>query len=73
MSEILPFAHSSIRRITYNSQTMKIHYLRLNILKSFPLAKGQAKFLMAVIDYFSKWIEAKPLTIITTHKYNFCF
>ena len=30
----------------------------------FPLASGQRKFLLVAIDYFSKWIEVKPLAKI---------
>ncbi|KAL0293250.1 UNVERIFIED_CONTAM: Retrovirus-related Pol polyprotein from transposon [Sesamum radiatum] len=31
----------------------------------FPLAAGQRKFLLVVIDYFTKWVEAEPLARIT--------
>nr|KYP71446.1 Pol polyprotein [Cajanus cajan] len=37
----------------------------MDILGPFPLAKGQCKFLLVAIDYFTKWIEAEPLAIIT--------
>jgi len=30
--------------------------------------KGQVKFLIVVVDYFTKWIEAKPLTTITAQQ-----
>nr|KYP63982.1 Transposon Ty3-I Gag-Pol polyprotein [Cajanus cajan] len=38
----------------------------MDILGPFPPAKGQLKFLLVAIDYFTKWIEACPLTKITT-------
>nr|KYP37170.1 Pol polyprotein [Cajanus cajan] len=38
----------------------------MDILGPFPLAKGQLKFLLVAIDYFTKWIEACPLAKITT-------
>nr|KYP67969.1 Transposon Ty3-I Gag-Pol polyprotein [Cajanus cajan] len=38
----------------------------MDILGPFPPAKGQLKFLLVVIDYFPKWIEACPLAKITT-------
>nr|KYP65570.1 Pol polyprotein [Cajanus cajan] len=38
----------------------------MDILGPFPLAKGQVKFLLVAIDYFTKWIEAGPLAKITT-------
>ncbi|XP_074363525.1 uncharacterized protein LOC141704106 [Apium graveolens] len=38
----------------------------MDILGLFPMATAQRKFLIVAIDYFTKWIEAKPLTKITT-------
>ncbi|RDY09072.1 Pol polyprotein, partial [Mucuna pruriens] len=40
----------------------------MDILGSFPMAKGQVKFLLVDVDYFTKWIEAEPLATITTQK-----
>nr|GEY80230.1 reverse transcriptase domain-containing protein [Tanacetum cinerariifolium] len=37
----------------------------MDILGSLPLARGGAKFVIVAIDYFTKWIEAKPLVKIT--------
>nr|KYP48303.1 Pol polyprotein [Cajanus cajan] len=39
----------------------------MDILGFFPIAKGQCKFLLVAIDYFTKWIEAEPLATITTN------
>ncbi|GKA18454.1 reverse transcriptase domain-containing protein [Tanacetum coccineum] len=36
-----------------------------DILGSLPPARGGAKFVIVAIDYFTKWIEAKPLVKIT--------
>nr|KYP73955.1 Transposon Ty3-I Gag-Pol polyprotein [Cajanus cajan] len=38
----------------------------MDILGPFPPAKGQLKFLLVAINYFTKWIEACPLAKITT-------
>ena len=38
----------------------------MDILGPFPMASAQRKFLIVAIDYFTKWIEAKPLAQITT-------
>ena len=35
---------------------------------SFPLGKKQLKFLIIAIDYFTKWVEAKPVTTIAEAK-----
>ena len=40
----------------------------MDILGPFPPASGQRKFLIVAIDYFTKWIEAEPLALITEAK-----
>jgi len=40
----------------------------MDILGPFSPGKGQVKFLIVSVDYFTKWIEAKPLTTITTQQ-----
>ncbi|RDX65819.1 Pol polyprotein, partial [Mucuna pruriens] len=40
----------------------------MDILEPFPKTKGQVKFLLVNIDYFTKWIEAESLARITTQK-----
>ena len=33
-----------------------------------PIGKGQCKFIVVVVDYFTKWAEAEPLATITEQK-----
>ncbi|RDX83637.1 Tf2-6, partial [Mucuna pruriens] len=40
----------------------------VDILGPFPPAPGQVKFLIVAVDYFTKWIEAEPVTSITTKR-----
>lgn len=40
----------------------------MDILGPFPMAPGQKKFLLVVIDYFTKWVKAVLLTSITTQE-----
>ncbi|KAL0297942.1 UNVERIFIED_CONTAM: hypothetical protein Sangu_2461900 [Sesamum angustifolium] len=37
----------------------------MNIVGPFPLATGQRKFLLVVIDYLTKWVEAEHLAHIS--------
>ena len=40
----------------------------LDILGPLPLGKGQCKFIIVIVDYFTKWAEAEPLATITEQK-----
>ena len=40
----------------------------LDILGPLPISKGQCKFIIVAVDYFTKWAEAEPLATITEHK-----
>ena len=38
----------------------------MDILGPLPMAPGRTKYLLVAIDYFTKWVEAKPLQEIST-------
>ena len=40
----------------------------LDILRPLPIGRGQCKFVVIGVDYFSKWVEAEPLAKITEQK-----
>ena len=40
----------------------------LDILGPLPIGKGQCKFIVVGVDYFTKWAEAELLAIITEQK-----
>ena len=40
----------------------------LDILGPLPIGRGQCKFIIVAVDYFTKWAEAEPLATITEHK-----
>ena len=37
----------------------------LDILGPLPIGRGQCKFIIVAVDYFTKWVEAEPLATIT--------
>ena len=40
----------------------------LDILGPLPIGRGQCKFIIVAVDYFTKWAEAEPLATITKQK-----
>ena len=40
----------------------------LDILRPLPIGKGQCKFIIVAVDYFTKWVEAEPLATIIEQK-----
>jgi len=42
----------------------------MDILGPLPKALGVVKYLLVAIDYFTKWIEARPLQEITTNEWR---
>ncbi|GJZ08412.1 reverse transcriptase domain-containing protein [Tanacetum coccineum] len=43
----------------------------IDITGPFPERPGKVKFLIVVMDYFTKWIEAKPVATITGLRFQF--
>ncbi|XP_072071627.1 uncharacterized protein [Arachis hypogaea] len=39
----------------------------IDLVGPFPTAPGQLRYLIVAIDYYTKWIEAEPLSTITTN------
>lgn len=40
----------------------------INTVGPLPQGKKQIKFLLVAINYFTKWVEAEPLAIITENR-----
>lgn len=38
----------------------------MDILGSFPVAANQKKFVIVAVNYFTKWVEAEGMRVITT-------
>ena len=54
--------------MTHASSPWPFSQWGIDIVGPFPKGKGQTKFAVVAIDYFTKWAEAEALTTITTLK-----
>ncbi|XP_020202196.1 uncharacterized protein LOC109787995 [Cajanus cajan] len=57
--------HASAEQLHAVSAPWPFALWGIDILNPFPLAKGQCKFLVVAVDYFTKWIEVELLATIT--------
>ncbi|RDX92246.1 hypothetical protein CR513_25654, partial [Mucuna pruriens] len=45
--------------------TLAIYKWGVDTVGPFPTAPGQIKYLIVVVDYFTKWVEAEPIATIS--------
>jgi len=60
--------HAPLEELRSIQSAWPFHTWGIDILGSFPLAVHQIKYLVVAIEYFTKWVEAEPISQITTHK-----
>ncbi len=36
----------------------------VNIIRSLPIIRERNRYIVVVIDYFSRWLKAKPLKVV---------
>ncbi|GKA71241.1 reverse transcriptase domain-containing protein [Tanacetum coccineum] len=53
------------RQCTRMHGTSSENVMTVKPIGPFPEAQGKVRFLIVAIDYFTKWIEAKPIAMIT--------
>jgi hypothetical protein len=49
-----------------NTTYLTLQRWGLDLLGPLPPAQGNLKYVVVAVEYFSKWIEAKPLATITS-------
>nr|KYP36963.1 Transposon Ty3-I Gag-Pol polyprotein [Cajanus cajan] len=59
--------HASATELHSVSSPWPFALLGIDVLGPFPMTKGQVKFLLVAVDYFTKWIEAEPLACISAN------
>ncbi|GJX46025.1 reverse transcriptase domain-containing protein [Tanacetum coccineum] len=60
-----PSMHIDAKEEIQNCEAYQIHSSVPKMLKALLMAPGGTRFLVVAIDYFTKWVEAKPLVSIT--------
>ena len=61
-----PYKHSPLKTFLKNNSDWPFAMCGMERLGPLLKAPGQVKFLLVTIDYFTKWIEARPLREIST-------
>ena len=59
---------SPIRAADVSYKPLAFPSIGLDILGPLPIRRGQCKFIIMAVDYFTKWAEAEPLATITEKK-----
>ncbi|GJZ66512.1 reverse transcriptase domain-containing protein [Tanacetum coccineum] len=60
-----PIPRNPQQNLTPITSPWPFYKWRIDIAGPFPEGPGKVKFLIVAIDYFTKWIEAKPVATIT--------
>jgi len=68
MSKYGPVTHVPQEELHHVSSPWPFSKWGMDIIGPFAPRKGQVKFLLVVVDYFFKWIEAEPLATITANQ-----
>jgi len=57
-----------VERLYFMVAPWPFYKWQIDIWGSFMISMGQFKFMVVAIEYFTKWVEAEPLTTIRTEK-----
>nr|GEW84092.1 reverse transcriptase domain-containing protein [Tanacetum cinerariifolium] len=60
-----PVPRNPQQKLTLITSLWPLYMWGIDISGPFPEGQGKVKFLIVVVDYFTKWIEAKPVATIT--------
>ncbi|GJU96094.1 reverse transcriptase domain-containing protein [Tanacetum coccineum] len=60
-----PIPRNQQQKLTPITSSWPFYKWGIDIAGPFPEGLGKVKFLIVVVDYFTKWIEAKPVATIT--------
>lgn len=65
MQNVLPGPREPPTPLTSISSPWPFNQWGVDIVRPFPNAPGMVKYMVATVDYYTKWIEADPLACIS--------
>ncbi|GJS40778.1 reverse transcriptase domain-containing protein [Tanacetum coccineum] len=60
-----PILRNPQQKLNLITSTWPFYKWRINVVEPFPEGPKKVKFIIVAMDYFTKWIEAKPIATIT--------
>ncbi|KAK3024140.1 hypothetical protein RJ639_044395 [Escallonia herrerae] len=68
--KLAPVPHTPVISLTSVVSPIPFAIWGMDLMGLFPLASGQRRFVIVVIDYFTKWTETEALATIISAKYE---
>ena len=64
-----PYLRQPLEELTSVSNPWPFAKWGIDLIGSLPKARGQVKYVVVAIDYYTKWVETEPLDKITDQKF----
>jgi len=68
MPKILQNYQAAPTELTHMVSPWPFAIWRIDLIGELPMGRGGAKYAIVAVDYFTKWVEAEPITKVSSAK-----